>query len=157
MFEDDDYAGEEFNAQVENIDSILNIGDGHFKWETFEKLYDYDKDNLYEIDNEYKKLKEKYKELQGKKLCDLQSTYHLNINDLTRKNKNLFRVLKNDYSDVNYGETRDNARIELSNIQAAVCDGLSKLYDDDDYGYDFYKYWVFYLMLNHKNVITLKI
>ena len=151
--DDDDYAGEDFAAPVEDIDSIIDIGDGHFKWETFEKLNDFNHNEPYSLETEYAKMKEKFPKITGKALSALLVKYSLDINTLVRKNENIFKIFKGEQLGENWKEIKDNARVELLNIQNAVCNGLSKLYDNN---YEIYKYIVLYLITTQKKTLTFK-
>ena len=151
--ENNDYAGEDFSAPVENIDSILDIGDGHFKWEIFEKLNDFNHNEPYSIETEYAKMKEKFPEITGKALSALLVKYSLDINALVRKNENIFKIYKGEQLGENWKEIKDNARVEFLNIQNIVCKNLSKLYDNN---YEIYKYIVLYLITAQKKTLTFK-
>lgn len=154
---DDENAWEDFPTEpAEDIDSILDIGEGHFQWETFEKLYDFNRNVPYAIDNEYGKLKVKFDKLTGEALDALLKKYSLDLNDLVRKFPNLFQIAKGEYiSDKDkWQEIRNNASVEYLDMKTIVCKKLSKLYDNN---YEIFKYVVLYLVKFQKNNLTFKI
>ena len=78
-------------VKMETLDNILDLGERRFNFDIFKKLFEYNADNPYKIDDRYNSLKGP----EGStKNYDTTIKYNLNVPTLVRNKKNLSEYIK---------------------------------------------------------------